>query len=1465
MINKIIDFSINNKFIVGLMTIALIGAGIWSMTQVPIDAVPDITNNQVQVITQSPNLGTEDIEQFVTYPVEVAMSNLPNVSEIRSVSRFGLSVVTIVFDDEMGIYLPRQLVAEKLTEVQEQIPNEFGVPSMGPISTGLGEIYQYTLEVDDAYEDEYTATELRTMQDWIVRRQMAMVPGVIEVNAVGGKKKQYEVAVDPDELRAIGITISDVYSALENNNQNTGGAYIEKNHQANFIRGEGLARTVSDIENMVVKNREGIPIKIKDVGTVTIGSAVRYGALTKNGKGEAVGGMILMLKGANSNEVIENVKTRMAQIQKSLPKGVTIVPFLDRSELIAETTGTVTGNLLEGGLIVIFVLVLLLGNWRGGLIVASTIPLSLLFAFILMNVFDVWANLMSLGAIDFGIIVDGAVIIVEGTVFMLYSYLRKNKGITKETKDEVTAKASKKMMNAAFFGQLIILIVFLPILALEGVEGKMFRPMALTFIFAMIGAMILCLTYVPMISALFLKLPKRSLSGAEGSGVKVKKSYGDQFVSWVERKYQPLLNKSLRKGKLIIGIAIGFFALAIFTFTQMGGEFIPQLDEGDIAFHAILKPGSSLSESIETTTKIERIVKAQFPEATDVISRIGVADVPTDPMPMDIADVFVILKPTDEWTSADSKAALIDKIKEAVSVVPGVNFEFTQPIEMRFNELLTGVREDVAIKLFGEDLNILASKAEEIGKLIANIPGVADMKVEATDGLPQITIDYNRNKVAQYGLDIHTLNSTVQAAFAGGTAGVIFEGEKRFDLVVRLQAQNRTNISDIENLYINLPNGSQIPLRELAKISYEPGPMQISRDNTNRRTYVGINIRDRDVKSVVKEIQAKLDAEFELPPGYFIRYGGAFENLERASNKLQTVVPIALILIFILIYFALKSVSQTVMIYLAIPMATIGGIFALWFRDMPFSISAGVGFIVLFGVAVLNGLVMVSGLNELKEEGITNLKDRIIQGTKRRIRPIMLTAFTDILGFLPMAVSASAGAEVQRPLATVVIGGLVTSTLLTLFILPVCYQWIEQRNERKRMRKPALATTVLVLGLLASSAFVPSYGQEVAPNSVNTITELPPISLEEAVATATENYPLLKSKQLEIERETAMKGSAYDFGKTSVFTGGEEINEDRGIYTLVGVSQQNIDLLGIGAKKQQQQQHIALAETALELSELQVAQAVQEAWSKAFQEKRKLQLYKELDSIYTRFEKAVSLNYEVEAISKLEYASATNQALQIRNKKQQALSDYQIALQQLNIWLVSDTFYTVPDTFDEEALGMQQLSSTIEQHPELQFSEQQILVAQADYKAARANLLPTFNLQGGLQKVNGASGFYSYQAGISIPLFSGSKRSTAKAAKIDAEIAKNNASLTQRQVQANYQQAVQSFQKWKSSWLFYKEEALPLAKDQRKGALVAYKEGALDYAAFSQLINTAIQTEMDALDALDNYLQSVFQLHYYNN
>ncbi len=800
------------------MMIAWIGIGIFSMKNVPIDAVPDITNNQVQIITTSPNLGTVDIEKFVTYPVELAMANLPGVNEIRSISRFGLSVVTVVFDDKMETYLPRQLVSEKLAAVKDQIPQKFGEPFMGPITTGLGEIYQYTLEVAPEFENKYTDTDLRTYQDWIVKRQMAMLQGVVEVNSFGGKVKQYEVAVDPDRLKSMGISITDIFKVLEANNENTGGAYIVKNHKANFIRSEGLAKSIEDIENIVVKNDTGTPILVKDVATVGYGSAIRFGSFTKNGKGDAVGGMILMLKGENSNDVIELVKERVLEIEKSLPEGISIKPFIDRAKLIKKTTNTVSSNLLEGGLIVIFVLVLFLGNFRGGLIVASTIPLSLLFAYTLMNIFGVWSNLMSLGAIDFGIIVDGAVIIVESVVFYTIQRVRKTESgeLSQNEIDDITYKSSSKMMNAAFFGQLIILIVFIPILTLQGVEGKMFTPMAMTFSFAVIGAMILCLTYVPMASALFM---------SEKPSQKV--LWGDKFINWLSGKYEQILQKALNKKEIILSISVVLFGLAVFTFTNMGGEFIPKLDEGDIAMQALLKSGSSLEETEKVATLIEKTILENFPEVTEVLSRIGVAELPTDPMPMDIADMFVMLKPQNEWVSAESKEELIEKIKHKLAFIPGVNYEFSQPLELRFNELMTGVRQDVAIKLFGEDLNKLAGYAKKMSEIIGTVEGVAEIKVEATKGLPQMTVQYERKKIAQYGLNIQDLNTIIRAAFSGETAGVIFEGEKRFDLVVRLKDEHKQSIDNLKNLYVVIPNGNQIPLKEVAKVSYQDGPMQI--------------------------------------------------------------------------------------------------------------------------------------------------------------------------------------------------------------------------------------------------------------------------------------------------------------------------------------------------------------------------------------------------------------------------------------------------------------------------------------------------------------------------------------------------------------------------------------------------------------------------------------------------------------
>lgn len=1453
MINQIISFSINNKLIIGFLTISLIIGGIWSMTKVPLDAVPDITNNQVQVITQAPNLGTEDIEQFVTYPVEVAMANLPGVTEIRSVSRFGLSVVTIVFEDDMGTYLPRQLVGEKLTEVKEEIPKGFGEPSMGPISTGLGEIYQYTLEVDSAHRNKYSAADLRTVQDWIIRRQMAMVPGVVEVNAFGGNIKQYEVAVDPDELKAIGLTISDIFTSLEKNNQNTGGAYIEKDHYANFIRGEGLARNLKDIEKIVITNMDGLPITIKDVAKVQFGHAVRYGAFTKDGKGEAVGGMILMLKGANSNDVIDDVKNRIKEIQNSLPEGVTIEPFLDRSKLIAKTTSTVSENLMVGALIVIFVLVFLLGNWRGGLIVASTIPLSLLFAFILMNVFDVWANLMSLGAIDFGIIVDGAVIIVEGTVFLLHEKVLKKQNITTGIRNEVAFSASSKMMNAAFFGQLIILIVFIPILALQGVEGKMFQPMALTFMFAMIGVMILCLTYVPMMSAWFIRMDKKN-----------KTTWGDRFVIWLEDIYEPILGKALKRAKLVIVSAVALFGLAAFTFSQMGGEFMPQLDEGDIAFHIILKPGSSLSEAIETSTKVEHIVMTQFPEVIHAMTRIGVADLPTDPMPMDIGDCFVLLKPQNEWVSAKSKKELVEKMKEAVSEVPGVNYEFTQPIEMRFNELITGVREDIAVKLFGEDLEILASKAEEMGKIIATVQGVGDMKVEATSGLPQMTVKYNRYKLAQYNLHVDDLNTVVQSAFAGGKAGVIFEGEKRFDLVVRLDEQHRTSIDDLKNMYINLPNGSQIPLKEVADISYQPGPMQISRDNTNRRTYVGINVRGRDIKSLVEEIQQKLNAQLELPPGYYIRYGGAFENLERASKRLRVVVPIALGLIFLLIFFALKSFKQSLMIYMAIPLAAIGGIFSLWLRDMPFSISAGVGFIVLFGVAVLNGLVLISGWNELKEEGLTDLHERIRLGARRRIRPILLTALTDVLGFLPMAVSTSAGGEVQRPLATVVIGGMITATLLTLFVLPILYRWVENRSAKVNV--PKSMTIVLLTAGLSVFTLGDLKAQEI---SSKTIT-----SLEEAISIGLSNNGNIQVAKTNIELKEQEKKAAFNPGKTEAGVQYGQYNSFENDFAF-NLNQQ-FDFPTVYIKQRKLAKEMTKgSQIQLAVTENSLKRNIRKSWYQLtyLREKEKLLLYQ--DSIFGQLLHASTIRYETEATSYLEKAAAETKVMEIQNGLKIIASDIAIQEKQLRI-LLNDTseIHFNTDTITKRIITIFQDASQLGSNPLLAYTRQQIDIANAEKAVQSANLLPNLSVgyfnQSLIGSETNAKGeiarssdrFSGVQAGISIPLFYGSFKAKTKSAQLKEQLAKTNANYYSTLLQGQYEQQLQEILKYQSSLSYYVDKAVPHANLIIGNAQKSFENGAIDYVEYFQNLNQALELKFNYLITLNSYNQTIIDLEY---
>jgi len=1068
MLNKIIEFSVRQKLIIGLFVIGLISYGSYEVTQLPIDAVPDITDNQVQVITVSPALGATDVERLITFPIEQSCSNIPGLKNIRSFSRFGLSLVTVVFKDGVDIYWARQQISERLAQVKQTIPNSIGIPDMAPVTTGLGEIYQYVVRAKPGYEHRYNAMSLRTIQDWTIRRQLLGTPGVADVSSFGGQLKQYEIAVRTEQLKAYGVTIADVFLALENNNENTGGAYIEKGPTVLYIRTEGLTKGIPDIEKIVVKKlANGMPVLLRDVATVGLGYATRYGAMTYNDQGEVAGAVVMMLKGENSSAVIKNVKAKIAEIQQYLPEGVMIEAFLDRTKMVNNAINTVKTNLIEGALIVVFVLVFFLGNLRAGLIVSSVIPLSMLFAIILMNRFGIGGNLMSLGAIDFGLIVDGSVIVVEAILhrFTHSQHFAKVGVLTQQEMNQEVEHSTVSMIKSAVFSQIIILIVYIPILSLEGIEGKMFKPMAYTVAFAILGAFILSVTYVPMMSSLFLK---KKISHT--------KTMADKMMAWVERKYQPLLHNVLAFPKTAIATTLSLFAVSVFVLLNMGGEFIPELEEGDFAIDTRLLTGSSLTNTINTTQKSAKILLDRFPEVEKVVTKIGSSEIPLDPMPLEASDMMVILKDKSKWVSASSFDELAEKMGKELEDIPGVSFGFQFPVQMRFNELMTGARQDVVCKIFGEDLDTLARYSKKLGELISTVDGAINLYVETVTGMPQVVITYNREAMAMYGLNVRDINNTVNTAFAGQSAGLVYEGEKRFDLVVRLENESRRNVKDIQNLLIPIDNGTQVPLYQVANIAEIVGPNQIQRENTRRRIIVGFNVRGRDVQSIVTELQDKVSKSLKLPPSYTIKYGGAFENLNAAKERLAIVLPIALILIFLMLYFAFGSIKQGLLIYTAIPLSAMGGIFSLWIRDMPFSISAGVGFIALFGVAVLNGILLVSQFNQLKTEGWTDTERIVIHATKSKLRAILMTAFVPALGFIPMAISQGAGAEVQKPLATVVIGGLIISTMLTLFILPVLYSMLEKRFSISRAAH--MAVLVMAIGVLQ---ITPSTAHEKIP------------------------------------------------------------------------------------------------------------------------------------------------------------------------------------------------------------------------------------------------------------------------------------------------------------------------------------------------------------------------------------------------
>ena len=1058
MFQKLITYSIRHKLVIGVLSIALAIWGVWSLVHLPFDSTPDITDNQVQVITQAPSLGAQEVEQYVTTPVEMALANIPRIQERRSISRSGLSVITLVFDDAADIYWARSQVSQVVEQLEKELPKNTET-EMGPIATGLGEIYHYTIRAKEGYEHQYSLTQLRTMQDWIVRKQLSGTPGVAEVSGWGGYVKQYEVAINTDQLNASGVSVSEVFDALQRNNANTGGSYIEENSNQYYIRGIGVVKNLEDVANITVKTVDGTPVKVGDVAKVQLGHATRFGAVTRNGEGEVVAGIAIMLKGENFQEVIKNVKERISQIQKSLPEGVVIEPFIDRTNLVDRVEGTIARNLIEGGLIVIFVLVIFLGNWRAGLVVASVIPLSMLFAFGMMKTFGIDGNLMSLGAIDFGMIVDSAVIIVEAVVTHINTghfsqpevraaYLAQcqNGGaaipfaLTQKQMDEEVHFSASRIRQSAAFGEIIIMIVYIPLMTLVGIEGKMFRPMALTVFFAILGAFILSLTYVPMASSLMLSRK-----------VHTRKTFSDRVIEKLQAWYRPVLDWVLARNKDVITGAVALFCVSVVGFKYLGGEFIPSLEEGDFAVEMSMSQGTSLSQMVESCTKAEKLLKKEYPEIKQVVSRIGSAEIPTDPMPVERADIMIALKPKAEWTSAKTTPELMEKMEETLSAIPGLEAEISQPIQMRNNELLTGIKQDVAIKIFGADLDVLTQQAGKVKKMIENVPGVSGIFVEEVAGLPQIQVKYNHEKMAAYGVSVDDISEILETTFAGAVAGSLYEGDKKFDIVLRMDPSQR-NVESLEQLSIPLKDGTNIPLSQVADIDYSPAPAQVSHEDGARRIYVGFNVKGRDVQSTVEDIQEILDEKLKLPDGYYYNYGGEFENLQSATNRLMVVIPIALVIILLLLYATVKNVRESLFVFSAIPLAAIGGVWALWLRGMPFSISAGVGFIALFGVAVLNGIVLIGQMNQMQREektadklsasiGVTELiHHRIIESCMVRLRPVLMTALVASMGFLPMALSQGDGAEVQRPLATVVIGGLITSTLLTLLVLPAIYK-----------------------------------------------------------------------------------------------------------------------------------------------------------------------------------------------------------------------------------------------------------------------------------------------------------------------------------------------------------------------------------------------------------------------------------------
>ena len=1378
----------------------------------------------MQIVTVSPTLAPQEVEQLITMPVEIAMSNIMNVTEIRSVSRFGLSVVTVVFKENVPTLDARQLVNEQIQTVSGEIPSELGAPELMPITTGLGEIYQYVLKVAPGYEDKYDAMELRTIQDWIVKRQLSGIPGIVEINSFGGYLKQYEVAVDPDVLFSLNITIGEVFEALNKNNQNTGGSYIEKVNRAYYIRSEGMINRIKDIEQIVVANRNGIPIHISDIGAVRFGAPKRFGAMTMDGEGECVGGIAMMLKGANANVVTGELEKRVEKIQKILPEGVSIEPYLNRSALVNRNISTVIHNLIEGAIIVFIVLIIFLGNVRAGLIVASVIPLAMLFAFIMMRLFNVSANLMSLGAIDFGIVVDGSIVILEGILAHLYGRQFRGRTLSAEEMDTEVEKGASGVVRSATFAVFIILIVFFPLLTLTGIEGKYFTPMAKTLVFCIIGALLLSLTYVPMMASLFLK-----------HHIVTKPTFADRFFERLNELYSKALHVCLKFKWGTVAAAFAALAFSLFLFTRLGAEFIPTLDEGDFAMQMTLPAGSSLSESIAVSDEAEKVLKEKFPEIKHVVAKIGTAEVPTDPMAVEDADVMIIMKPFKEWTSASSRAEMVEKMKEALEPLSErAEFNFSQPIQLRFNELMTGAKADIAVKLYGEDTHELYEKAKEAAKYVEQVPGASDVIVEQTMGLPQLVVKYNRGKIARYGINIEELNTIIRTAYAGEASGVVFENERRFDLVVRLDQEKVADLN-LDKLFVRSGEGIQIPVSEVATIDLVNGPLQINRDATKRRIVIGVNVRGADIQQVVQEIQKTLDRNIKLKPGYYFDYGGQFENLQNAINTLLIVVPVALMLILLLLFFAFKNVTYTLVVFSTVPLSLIGGILALWLRGLPFSISAGVGFIALFGVAVLNGILMINHFNDIHKQTMYPLStNRVIaRGTPHLLRPVFLTGLVASLGFVPMAVATSAGAEVQRPLATVVIGGLIVSTVLTLLVIPVFYKIVGSAAVWKRAYSGKKFFFLLLLALLP----IPMKAQQV-------------VTLEQAIELAKQNHPRLKTAAAAVRQAKAGRGEVLELAPTEFGYSWGQLNGEIKKDKQWEVNQNLGSLLTPFYKNVLVNRQIATGTFYHRIVEKEVVAEVKRAWAYYLYAYNLRSLYNDQNQWAEELQRIGELRYQQGEITLLEKNMAATMAADLKNRLFQSQEEEKLALARLN-WACYAGQPIVPaDTALVQFPADIETPTYSEAH--LKYFQSQAGEAKAQLNVERSRFFPELSLGYVRQDILPLKGLNSWMVGVSFPIYFLPRHSKVKQAKATAFIARTEAEANTRNLYNKVSEAIANLRRQSESLHYYTSSALKEADELMKVAALQLRHSETDITEFIQAVNVA-------RDIRRGYIETVYQ------